>query len=446
MAGRRQLGKRGAKECVGGAAATVVPSETPAQAGITAIKTRIAELHARDAEARTQIERGEEQIQREQRVRDEVAVEMKQAKAELDALVAVPIPSGEDPTAWLPDELLTLILLQVGWRGGCEAVCRRWRGLCQDVAVKRQLRDGRWEEYAAGRLEPQELRGYWGTVEHVTLGPNETMYALCDGAVLVWSTRDGQLLHIFEGHANGPLAVAQDGTLYCGVDHTVLVQNGENGSHLRILTGHTSFVIALAIGANGNVFSGSVDQTVRVWSGRDGTHLHTLAGHTEMVATLAAGQDKVYSGSFDTSIRVWSSDDGTHLQTLAGHTRVVTALALGPGTAFSGSRDGTVRVWSGDDGTHLRTLQCHTDGIQALAVGQDGMLFVGGDTGTVQVWRAMGSARRCTLCAGSGASWTLVHLCLSAAGTLYSWMDWDEDADEHEDEGSSVGAGVIQIW
>jgi hypothetical protein len=343
MAGRRR-GKRGVKGGAGVAAATRV-GVTPAQAAITAVETRIAELNRRDAEALLQIQRGEEQIQREQRVRDEVAVELTQAKAERDALVAAPIPSGEDPTAWLPDELLILILLQVGWGRGCEAVCRRWHGLCQDVAVKRQLRDGRWEEYAAGMREPRELRGDWRNAGRLALGPNETMYALCDGMVRVWSTRDGQLLHIFEGHAEGPLpiAVAQDGTLYCGVDHTVLVQNGENGSHLRTLTGHTSFVIALAIGANGNVFSGSMDSTVRVWSGRDGTHLHTLAGHTRKVATLAVGQDKVYSGSFDTTIRVWSVDDGTHLRTLAGHTRVVTALALGPdGTLFGHTLNGSV--------------------------------------------------------------------------------------------------------
>jgi hypothetical protein len=67
MAGRRR-GERGAEEGVGDAAVNVVASETPAQSGVTAIKARIAELHARDAEALEQIERGEEQIQREQRV------------------------------------------------------------------------------------------------------------------------------------------------------------------------------------------------------------------------------------------------------------------------------------------------------------------------------------------------------------------------------------------
>jgi hypothetical protein len=451
MAGRRR-GKRGAKGGAGVAPATRV-GYTPAQAAIAAVKTRIAELNRRDAEAleqikrgEEQIERGEEQIQREQRVRDEVAVEMTHATTELDALVAAPVPSGEDPTAWLPDELLILILLQVGWKRGCEAVCRRWRGLCQDVAVKRQLREGRWEEYAAGRLAPRRLHSFCGDVYSLAVGPNGKVYCgSSDGLVRVWSTRDGQLLQTLEGHTDyvGSLAVAPDGTLYSGSDDcTIRVWSGETGIHLRALRGHTSAVFTLAIGTNGNVFSaGSDDTTVRVWSGHDGTHLYTLAGHTSWVRALATSGGKVYSGSGDTTIRVWSAADGAHLQTLAGHTDSVSALALGPdGNLFSGSIDGTVRVWCGTDGTHLRTLQCDTDRVCSLAVGLDGGLFVGGFTGTVQVWRAMGSGSRHTVAQNvRGAS---VTLCLSVIGTLYTGWDQEDYEDEDMDSRCIADEGV----
>jgi hypothetical protein len=57
MAGRRRRGERGANEGVGGAAATVGVCETLAQAAVTAIKARIAELNRRDTEALEQIER-----------------------------------------------------------------------------------------------------------------------------------------------------------------------------------------------------------------------------------------------------------------------------------------------------------------------------------------------------------------------------------------------------
>jgi hypothetical protein len=457
MAGRGRE-KRSGTGGAGDAAATIDASETPAQAGITAIKTRIAELNRRDAEALEQIERGEEQIQREQRVRDEVAVEMTQAKAELDTLVAAPIPSGEDPTAWLPDELLILILLQVGWARGCEAVCRRWRGLRQDVSVKRQLREGRWEEYTARRLKPRSFNRYCRDVYRLAVGPNEKVYTTSKGRLVrVWSTRDGQLLETLEGHTNAvaSLAVAADGTLYSGSwDRTVRVWSGETGVHLRTLTGHTRGVVALAIGANDNVFSGSLDTTVRVWDGRDGTHLHTLAGHARAVHALAAGRDKAYSGSNDTTIRVWSTADGSHLHTLTGHTDSITALALGPdGTLFSGSDDGTVRVWCGSNGTHLRTLQGDTEGIESIAVGRDGRLFVGSLGGTVQVWRGMDSASQCIvakepLALVRSTHTGAVNVCLSAAGTLYTaWCfpdTYPEDEDGEDDEADSDG--LILIW
>jgi WD40 repeat protein len=414
---------------VGDAAATVGASETPAQAGITAIKTRIAELRARDAEALEQIQRGEEQIQRAQRVRGEIDVEMTQATAELDALVAAPVPAGVDPTAWLPDELLILILLQVGWRRGCDAVCRRWHGLCQDVAVKRQLRAGRWEEYAAGRIEPRPCQGHYEDICCLAVGPNGKVYSGSVGSrdflVRVWSTRDGQLLQTLEGH-NGhlfSLAVAQDGTLYsASFDGTVRAWSGETGIHLRTLTGHIRAVSALAIGANGNVLSGSWDRTVKVWSGRDGTHLRTLRGHTAIVCALVANRDKVYSSSKDATIRVWSATDGAHLQTLTGHTGTVGTVALGPdGNLFSGSNDGTVRVWCGNDGAHLRTLHGDRGGVHALAVGRDNRLFVGGGT-SVQVWQEMGSASRCTVVRDFEPK--SARMCLSAAGTLYAgWRD-----------------------
>jgi WD40 repeat protein len=446
MDGRRR--EKTTMEGGDGVAAATRVGETPAQAEITAIKTRIAELNRRDAEALEQIERGQEQIKRDQQVRDEVTVEMPQANAELDALVVAPIPSGDDPTAWLPDELLILILLQVGWRRGCEAVCRRWRGLCQDVALKRQLREDWWEEYAAERLEPRRLHGHrgGGEVTCLAIGHNGKVYSGSkDDMVRVWSTRGGQLLQTLEGHMDWvqTLAVAQDGTLYSGsLDCTVRVWSGENSIHLRTLSGHTSYVYALAIAANGNVFSGSHDRTVRVWSGLDGTHLHTLVGHTQNVSALAASRDKVYSGSLDFTIRVWSATDGAHLQTLTGHTDIVYTLAFGPdGNLFSGSRDKTVRVWCGTDGIHLRTLRCDgTNGVHSLAVGLDGRLFIGGISGIVHTWRALDRTSRCI--ADYGVTYAPATVCLSAADTLYAAWDFEGDGSDDDDDEDHARGGV----
>jgi WD40 repeat protein len=117
-----------------------------------------------------------------------------------------------------------------------------------------------------------------------------------------------------------------------------------------------------------------------VWSSESGAHLHTMVGHTCFVLALAVGLDgKVYSGSNDRTVRVWSGDDSTHLQTLVGHAGQVRTLAIGKdGIIYSGSLDRTIRGWSGEDGTHLRTLLGLTHDIASLVVGLDGTVSIRG--------------------------------------------------------------------
>jgi hypothetical protein len=213
------------------------------------------------------------------------------------------------------------------------------------------------------------------------------------------------------------LTVGLNGKVYSGSDNgTILVWSGDDGTHLQSLVGHTDWVCALAVGLDGKVYSGSHDRTIRAWSGDDGTHLQTLVGHTGWVSALAVGLDgNVYSGSWDRTIRVWSGDDGTHLQTLEGHTHIVCALAVGlDGKVYSGSFDKTIRVWSGDDGAHVRTLVGHADSITALAIGSDGNVF-SASSSEMRVWSCKDGSLLHTL---KG------HMCMSMVfgrdGSLFS--------------------------
>jgi hypothetical protein len=45
------------------------------------------------------------------------------------------VANGVDPTAWLLDELLVAILIQVVTEGACGLVCRRWNAVRQDRRV-----------------------------------------------------------------------------------------------------------------------------------------------------------------------------------------------------------------------------------------------------------------------------------------------------------------------
>jgi WD40 repeat protein len=224
------------------------------------------------------------------------------------------------------------------------------------------------------------------------------------------------------------LAVGLDGKVYSGSWGTIRVWSSDDGAHIQTLEGHTRYVEALAVGLDGKIYSGSMDRTIRVWSGDDGTHLQTLVGHTDAVLALAVGLDgKVYSGSNDTAIQVWSGDDGTHLQTIVGHTNSVNSLTVGLDgkKVYAGSWDGTIRVWSGDDGTHLQTLVGHTDYVTSLAVGLDGKVFSGSNDGTIRVWSGVDGTHIHTLIELDGAqrfvTARFVHaLAVMRDGTLVS--------------------------
>jgi WD40 repeat protein len=217
-----------------------------------------------------------------------VRTEIKATESELDAAVNAPLSGGRDPTEWLPDELMLMVLERVPfatlWSGACERACQRWARLMESASIVRLKRDRRWAAYEAGAIKPHTLEGHTSTV---------------------WA-----------------LAVGLDGKVYSGShDKTIMVWSGESGAHLQTLTGHTDTVRAVTVGLDGNIYSGSDDRTVRVWSGASGAHVRTLVGHTTRVLVLEVGLDgKIYSGSADKTIRVWAAVDGAHLQTLVGHT------------------------------------------------------------------------------------------------------------------------------
>jgi WD40 repeat protein len=249
---------------------------------------------------------------------------------------------------------LLLVPFKALWTGRCAAVCRRWRAVAESEPVKRRKRNGKWEAYANGWIEPRKLTGHGGNV----VSP----------------------------------AVGRDGTIFSGSSRAVRVWNW--GNEIRTLKGHTNWVRCLAVGPDGTVYSGSFDRTVRVWSGEDGALIRTLIGHNDAVLAVAVGSnDKIYSGSEDSTIRVWSTQDGAHIQTLEGHTNRVIALLLGlDGRVYSASHDSTIRVWSGDDGAHIQTLEEHTDSVTAMAWGPDGKLYSGSYDCTIRVWYDDGAA------------------------------------------------------
>jgi hypothetical protein len=357
-----------------------------------ALRARGSQLRARDAEIT-------ERIERDLREREEVRAALRETEVELETMVQAPVAGGVDPTAWLPDELLWMILVQVLVGGTCERVCRRWHAVCAGATAKKEAWQWRWAGYTHGNAAPHTLllRQLGGGADLFCLTTsltNNTLYCgLRWGTIQVWSTVTNTHLQTLEGHT-GPvhdLVSGKDGTVYSASgDTTVRIWSGKDGSHLgTIAGGHTHAVRCLAVGLDDTVYTGSDDSTIRVWTDRrDGSRLiWTLEGHTDMVWSLAVGTDgKVYSGSADTTIRMWSTVDGSHIGTLEGHTADVNALAVAvDGTVYSGSDDATLRVWSGRDGSAIRTLEMD-EAVFTIAIGAGNTVIIGEGEGRVSAW------------------------------------------------------------
>jgi hypothetical protein len=417
---------------------------TPECAEVDGVKGRLSELRTREGELQSTIDRLVAE-------RDAVRAEVAATESELDALVNAPVSRGRDPFEWLPDELLMVIVLMLPLAtlcsGACERVCQRWAKLMESSPVKQRIRDGRWAAYESGAIQARPLEGYGEHVWSLAVGSNGHVYAgFKDSTIQVWRGSDGAFLRTFAGHTQTvySLAMGLDGKVYSGShDTTIRVWSDDDGGGdhaddgarvrsrgtlVRTLEGHTGAVLALAVGIDGKIYSGSEDRTIRVWSADDGALLNTntFVGHTSTIRTLAVGPDgSVYSGSYDATIRVWSGDTGALLRTLVGHTDTIYALAVGRvGKLFSGGHDCTIRVWSCDEGTLLQTVPAHAAGVRALAVGPDGTVYSGSYDGTLRVWRGVTKSGGTLVHAHTVNAGAIYALAVGQDGALYSGGDF----------------------
>jgi hypothetical protein len=129
----------------------VAPNElSPELRKAHAIRARVSQLRARDAEIT-------ERIERDLREREEVRGVLRETEAELETVVQAPVAGGVDPTAWLPDEILWMILVRVLAGGLCGRVCRRWHAVCAGATAKKQAWQWRWAGYTHGNVTPRTL-------------------------------------------------------------------------------------------------------------------------------------------------------------------------------------------------------------------------------------------------------------------------------------------------
>lgn len=127
----------------------------------------------------------------------------------------------------------------------------------------------------------------------------------------------------------------------------------------------------------------------RVWDMRTKSQIHVLGGHKGTVASVVTQESdpQVVTGSMDATVRLWDLAAGRSVTTLTQHKKSVRALATHPQqfSFASGSAGGrNIKTWRCPEGTLLNNMT-HDTIVNSMSVNPDGVLFSGGDDGSMRV-------------------------------------------------------------
>ncbi|CAN6449009.1 unnamed protein product [Victoria cruziana] len=189
-------------------------------------------------------------------------------------------------------------------------------------------------------------------------------------------------------------------------DRTFKVWRTSDFRCLESVRAHDDAINALAVSADGTVYTGSADKRIKAWARPPGGRKHglvaTLEKHRSAVNALALSSDGsvLYSGACDRSILVWEKEGGSGPMAvtgaLRGHSHAVLCLAYASDLLVSGSADQTIRVWRrGVDGRYsaVAVLEGHERPIKSVVVApteptsESVLIYSGSLDGVIKTWR-----------------------------------------------------------
>ncbi|KAG2229177.1 WD40-repeat-containing domain protein [Thamnidium elegans] len=244
------------------------------------------------------------------------------------------------------------------------------------------------------------ISGHLGWVRAVTVEPGNKWFATGAGdrTIKIWDMASGTLKLSLTGHiatVRGLEVSPRHPYLFsCGEDKMVKCWDLEQNKVIRHYHGHLSGVYSLSLHPTLDVLvTSGRDATARVWDMRTKQAVHVLTGHSSTVSSVKCQEadPQVITGSMDNTIRLWDLAAGKTMGVLTHHKKSVRALALHP-TEFgfvSGSAD-SVKGWKCPEGAFMQNYDRKKAIINALAVNQDGVIFSGGDDGSLSFndWRS----------------------------------------------------------
>ncbi|EJD38357.1 WD40 repeat-like protein [Auricularia subglabra TFB-10046 SS5] len=242
------------------------------------------------------------------------------------------------------------------------------------------------------------ISGHLGWVRSVAVEPGNQWFATGAGdrVIKIWDLASGELKLSLTGHISSVRGLAVSSRhpylFSCAEDKMVKCWDLEQNKVIRHYHGHLSGVYALSLHPTLDVLvTAGRDSSARVWDMRTRAQVHVLSGHTATVADVKCqdSDPQVITGSMDSTVRLWDLAAGKTSVTLTHHKKSVRALAIHP-TEYSfasGSAGGNnIKKWKCPEGTFVFNFSGHNAIINTLSVNAEGVLFSGGDNGTLSFW------------------------------------------------------------
>ncbi|TKA55552.1 Pre-mRNA-splicing factor PRP46 [Rhodotorula sp. CCFEE 5036] len=269
--------------------------------------------------------------------------------------------------------------------------------LSQSLIRRREARQVKPDYHAPWKLT-RVISGHLGWVRACAVEPGNQWFATGAGdrVIKIWDLASGELKVSLTGHIStvrGLAVSSRSPYLFsCAEDKMVKCWDLETNKVIRHYHGHLSGVYSLALHPTLDVLvTAGRDASARVWDIRTKSQVHVLTGHTGTISTVQCQESdpQVITGSMDSTVRLWDLAAGKTMTTLTHHHKSVRSLAIHP-TEYSfatGSAGGNnIKKWACPNGTFVHNFSGHDAIINSLSVNADGVLFSGGDNGSMTWW------------------------------------------------------------
>ena len=246
------------------------------------------------------------------------------------------------------------------------------------------------------------LSGHLGWVRSIAFDPSNEWFVTgsADRTIKCWDFAkccagvEGGLKLTLTGHIDTVRGLAisprHPYMFSVGEDKLVKCWDLEYNKVIRHYHGHLSAVYCVTIHPTLDIIiTGGRDSVARVWDMRTKQQIHLLGGHTEAVGTVVSNSvdPQVITGSFDSTIKLWDLAAGKCVTTLTHHKKAVRSIVVNPREfSFASASADNIKKWQCRDGRFLKNFSGQNSVVNALAMNEDGVLFSGGDNGSLRWW------------------------------------------------------------